>query len=197
MGDDPEQSQSARLQDLPEFLPRQPVRPPSPKRGSTRWGKAQTASLTPPQAEPGPPPPRDVREAQKILTRLGYAPGPADGVIGTRTRDAIATLPAPCRVDRRPHGVEYPAGSLREAQSRGPELTPGSVFRDCIGGSASWVASAGPNLPLGSTLCGPEMVVVPGGRFRMGDLSGAGRDNETPRFTTCASAGLSPPDVTK
>ena len=36
----------------------------------------------------GPPPPRAIREAQKLLTALGYAPGLADGIWGGRTAEA-------------------------------------------------------------------------------------------------------------
>jgi peptidoglycan hydrolase-like protein with peptidoglycan-binding domain len=49
---------------------------------------------------PGPDPmvrPR-VREAQRLLTGLGYAPGPADGVMRTETRRAL-------RAFQRAHGL--------------------------------------------------------------------------------------------
>jgi peptidoglycan hydrolase-like protein with peptidoglycan-binding domain len=36
------------------------------------------------------PPPRYVREAQRALRDLGYEPGPVDGIVGPRTRDALA-----------------------------------------------------------------------------------------------------------
>ncbi len=53
---------------------------------------------------PPPPPPRPldragVRELQRLLTRLGYRPGRADGRIGGRTRTAI-------RAFERAHGLE-------------------------------------------------------------------------------------------
>jgi peptidoglycan hydrolase-like protein with peptidoglycan-binding domain len=35
------------------------------------------------------PAPRYVREAQRALRELGYEPGPADGVVGPRTREAL------------------------------------------------------------------------------------------------------------
>ena len=41
-----------------------------------------------PAARPAPPPPRAVREAQRLLAALGYAPGPADGVWGDRAARA-------------------------------------------------------------------------------------------------------------
>jgi peptidoglycan hydrolase-like protein with peptidoglycan-binding domain len=40
------------------------------------------------QAEAGAPT-LDVRSVQEGLARLGYEPGPADGTLGRKTRDAI------------------------------------------------------------------------------------------------------------
>jgi peptidoglycan hydrolase-like protein with peptidoglycan-binding domain len=40
--------------------------------------------------EPAPPAPRFVREAQRTLRELGYQPGPVDGVVGPKTKDALA-----------------------------------------------------------------------------------------------------------
>jgi Putative peptidoglycan binding domain len=40
--------------------------------------------------EPPSPAPRFVREAQRTLRELGYHPGPADGVVGPKTKDALA-----------------------------------------------------------------------------------------------------------
>ena len=42
-------------------------------------------ALTP---DAGPPPPRVIREAQRLLGALGYRPGPADGIWGRRTGEA-------------------------------------------------------------------------------------------------------------
>ena len=55
---------------------------------------AVTASseVTAAAARPGTPPqpaPRYVREAQRALRDLGYEPGPVDGVVGPRTREAL------------------------------------------------------------------------------------------------------------
>jgi hypothetical protein len=49
----------------------------------------------PAHAASGPPAgatsqPRFIREAQRALGELGYRPGPIDGVVGPRTRDALA-----------------------------------------------------------------------------------------------------------
>jgi len=40
--------------------------------------------------EPRSPAPRFVREAQRTLRALGYHPGPVDGVLGPKTKDALA-----------------------------------------------------------------------------------------------------------
>ena len=40
----------------------------------------------------GAPPPARVAEAQRLLTRLGYDPGDADGVYGSRTEEAVRTF---------------------------------------------------------------------------------------------------------
>ena len=39
--------------------------------------------------EPAPPAPRFIREAQRTLRELGYQPGPVDGIVGPRTRQAL------------------------------------------------------------------------------------------------------------
>jgi localization factor PodJL len=36
-----------------------------------------------------PPAPRYVREAQRALRDLGYEPGPVDGIVGPKTREAL------------------------------------------------------------------------------------------------------------
>ena len=50
--------------------------------GSTGFGLAQPAA-------PAAPAPRFVREAQRVLRDLGYQPGPVDGVVGRRTKQAL------------------------------------------------------------------------------------------------------------
>ena len=40
--------------------------------------------------EPAPLAPRFVREAQRTLRELGYQPGPVDGVVGPKMKDALA-----------------------------------------------------------------------------------------------------------
>ena len=54
---------------------------------------AVTADATFAGARPGTAPrpaPRYVREAQRALRDLGYEPGPVDGIVGPRTREALA-----------------------------------------------------------------------------------------------------------
>jgi len=50
-----------------------------------------TADATTVAARPGTPPlaPRYVREAQRALRDLGYEPGPVDGIVGPKTREAL------------------------------------------------------------------------------------------------------------
>lgn len=47
-----------------------------------------SAATTRPGTAPQPAP-RYVREAQRALRDLGYEPGPVDGVVGPRTREAL------------------------------------------------------------------------------------------------------------
>ncbi len=47
-------------------------------------------SLARPAREAAPPAPRFVREAQRALRDLGYRPGPLDGIVGPRTKQALA-----------------------------------------------------------------------------------------------------------
>jgi len=49
-----------------------------------------SSGLAGPVREAAPPAPRFVREAQQTLRHLGYQPGPADGVMGPRTKSALA-----------------------------------------------------------------------------------------------------------
>ena len=60
---------------------RSPARPEAPASRST---EAET--------DAGAPPPRAIREAQSLLAKLGYAPGPADGIWGKRSANAYAAF---------------------------------------------------------------------------------------------------------
>ena len=53
---------------------------------------AAASRAAPPSSQAGPPPPRAIREAQTMMTALGYEPGPADGLWGERTRRAYAAF---------------------------------------------------------------------------------------------------------
>ena len=61
-------------------------------------------------------------------------------------------------------GAVSPAGAETAKKRPAPGLPPGKTFRDALRGGGE----------------GPEMVVLPTGRFRMGDLSGDGLDSEKP-----------------
>lgn len=51
-------------------------------------GWAQHALSAPPAGATAEP--RFIREAQRALGQLGFRPGPVDGVVGRKTRDALA-----------------------------------------------------------------------------------------------------------
>lgn len=53
-------------------------------------GGAVGEGLARPSREAAPPAPRFVREAQRALRDLGYQPSPVDGVVGRRTKAALA-----------------------------------------------------------------------------------------------------------
>ncbi len=116
---------------------------------------------------------------QRGLNGLQLDAGPADGLYGPKTRDAIGKW----QVSKGYSGTGYLTGDQAKALvSTGRETQvavgiypgspgivhaasrsvggPGSVFRDCAN-------------------C-PEMVVIPAGSFRMGDLSGGGDADEKP-----------------
>ncbi len=116
---------------------------------------------------------------QRGLNGLQLDAGPADGLYGPKTRDALRKW----QVSKGYSGTGYLTGDQAKALvSTGRETKvavgiypgspgivrapsrsvggTGSVFRDCAD-------------------C-PEMVVIPAGSFRMGDLSGDGSDNEKP-----------------
>ena len=102
-----------------------------------------TAHLAPPPAK-NPVRRRRVAALQRGLARLGYDPGPADGVLGRKTRAAIrafqasAGLPADGRVSRRL--ADAVIAALRSAGSAGKTRRPlkmagtGSGFRVSAGG---------------------------------------------------------------
>jgi hypothetical protein len=52
-------------------------------------GASSSEGLARPVPEAAPPAPRFVREAQRALRDLGYQPGPVDGVVGRRTKQAL------------------------------------------------------------------------------------------------------------
>jgi peptidoglycan hydrolase-like protein with peptidoglycan-binding domain len=54
-------------------------------------GGSMSGGLARPPRETTPPAPRFVREAQQALRELGYRPGPVDGIVGPRTKQAIVS----------------------------------------------------------------------------------------------------------
>jgi formylglycine-generating enzyme required for sulfatase activity len=141
----------------------------------------QVASL-PPAAAPSLAPSKDqIRETQRLLATLGYDPGPADGIMGRGTRTAIERFQRQSGRSADVMVSDELLDSLRKARSRqaavrpattptspprpvrpavGVSHRPGAAFRDCAE-------------------C-PQMVVIPAGSFRMGDVTGGGGNNEKP-----------------
>ena len=170
----------------------------------------EVAPPTPPPVIAGPTPDL-VREAQRLLTNLGYSPGPVDGKAGPGTKVAVVGFQRDSGLEvdgdvsedlvaalrdagqkaeaERQERVEAARRALMtarlarlervEAARRALMTAPGTVFRDCEGAR---IAMSGASLGSG-IFCGPEMVVIPSGNFRMGDLSGGGDSNEKPIHT--------------
>lgn len=80
----------------------------------------------------------DVTELQQILSRLGYNPGTADGIFGTKTFNALVAFQTDAKLD--PDGVCGPKTwrALAEAEARMP-AAPGD------GGAASGAPTAEPD----------------------------------------------------
>ena len=68
-----------------------PARTPAPDREPAG---ASAPSPADPAPTPGPPDAERIRAVQRALARLGYDPGPADGLMGPRTRAAIRAFQA-------------------------------------------------------------------------------------------------------
>lgn len=86
------------------------------------------------------PPPRAIREAQKLLTALGYAPGPVDGLWGDRAarayRDFLRDSGQPVADTLSPHGLRALRATVaaRKANARRPppsrkRASPRDLFR--------------------------------------------------------------------
>ena len=143
-------------------------------------GGTQTASVTPAPVTTGPAP-SDIREAQRLLSGLGYSPGTADGKMGSRTRTAIESF-------QRSHGLAADGAvtdalmaALKAAQAQVAALRPAPAPRPVPQARpAVGVYARKPGDTFKDCRDCPEMVVIPPGSFRMGDLSGGGNDNEKP-----------------
>ena len=77
---------------------------------------------SPAVAPPAPEPDRSVAEVQRLLARLGYEPGPADGILGPRSKAAIEryrsdrSLPPAASIDS--DLVGHLRADLRDAERR-------------------------------------------------------------------------------
>ena len=121
------------------------------------------------------------RRVQQGLTASGFNPGLVDGLFGEGTRSALREWQA----SRGKAATGYlDAESAKTLLALGSELEPGRLFKDEL-------ASGGK---------GPEMVVIPAGRFRMGCVSGRDcGDDETPvhEVTIAQPFALSKYEVTR
>ena len=116
--------------------------------------------------------PADIHEVQRLLLELGYSPGPSDGVLGPKTREAVMRfqrqegLPVNGRLSnvvlkqlRKGYAQKAairafpgPDPGIQTTPAVGVYFRPGQTFRDC-------------------DIC-PEMVVIPPGSFKMGSEDG-------------------------
>ena len=84
----------------------------------------KTVASSPPTA---PPPKRTIREAQKLMAELGYKPGPADGLWGSRSAKAYAAF---LRDAGMPPGEMLTLDALRAMRTRAAEeKAPGAVAK--------------------------------------------------------------------
>jgi tol-pal system protein YbgF len=144
--------------------------------------KASQVTALPPR--PRAPSGEQVRQVQRLLAELGYTPGPADGKAGRNTRAAIEKFQRSNGLDVdgavtdtlivRLYAARTQGAAVRPATPPPAEVTPaqpavgvfpqhrkpGETFKDC------------PDCP--------EMVLIPPGSFRMGDVTGSGNNDESP-----------------
>ena len=107
--------------------------------------RTQTASLAPATSGPSA---SDIRETQRLLVELGYSPGPADGVMGSRTEQAIQQFQSSHGLSVDGSVSDVLLAGLRASKAQAAPFQPGKTFKDCVD-------------------C-PEMVVVPAGSFMQG-----------------------------
>ncbi len=88
-----EQSIAAARLAIQSWQPKEPVTDANtvaePQGG---WDDQGPVAQAQPQSQPLFEGTEMIREVQSILTRLGFAPGPVDGQIGSRTRDAVTAF---------------------------------------------------------------------------------------------------------
>ena len=96
--------------------------------------EAESASPAPRTAEGGDNTQARIAAVQRALARLGYDPGPADGVLGPKTRAAIRAFQAAAAPEREPARLALErssTGSGFRVSTAGHILTNEHVVREC------------------------------------------------------------------
>jgi len=144
--------------------------------------KGEQVAALPPQ--PTAPSGEQVREAQQLLAALGYSPGPADGNAGRNTRTAIESFQRSNGLNVDGTVTDVLIVSLKFARTQvaavRPATPPPAVVMPTQPAVGVYPRRRNPGDTFKDCRECPEMVVIPAGSFRMGDLSGDGRDNEKP-----------------
>jgi peptidoglycan hydrolase-like protein with peptidoglycan-binding domain len=84
---------------------------------------AEPASAAPASAHPPTSNPQ-VQEAQRLLTERGYAPGPVDGLMGNKTREALRRFQGDMSLSVSGRLDEQTLGALRSSARPASEKTP-------------------------------------------------------------------------
>ncbi len=137
----------------------------------------QTASLTP-SAPPADPTPSDIREAQQMLSDLGYSPGPPDGIMGSRTRESLMRFQSQEALPVNGEVSDGVLAQLRKARTQTAAIRPAPVTTPGVQTTPAVGVFFRPGTTFRDCAECPEMVVIPQGSFEMGSTDG--RDNEKP-----------------
>ena len=125
-----------------------------------------------------------IADVQQLLLAAGYAPGRANGVLSPATQAAAIrarrdlSLPAGALIDPELREALLAADKDRRPDTLTDRLTDGRPAR----AAPEPVAALRPRYGEAFRDCDqcPELVLLPPGRFRMGDTTGAAADDERP-----------------